>query len=137
MSGLPTAESTTLSQAIEQTVWDGVFTSAQAARGGQNYQQECQSCHLENLRGDGYAPALAGPDFSIRWTTLSVGDVFDAMATTMPPNAPGSLNDQIYIDIVAYLLERNWMPSGDVELTPDAAVLQSIVIAPKTAHEPK
>ena len=129
-SGPSAAELTASEQAVSQTVWDGVFTAEQAARGGQSYQQECEACHLENLRGDGYAPALAGPDFSIRWTTLSLGDVFDVMATTMPPEDPGSLSRQVYIDIVAYLLERNRMPSGDIELQSDAAALQSIVIAP-------
>ncbi len=47
------AESTALGQAVTQTVWEGVFTAEQAARGRRSYQQECEACHLENLRGDG------------------------------------------------------------------------------------
>ena len=44
------AESTALGQAVTQTVWKGVFTAEQAARGRQSYQQECEACHRENLR---------------------------------------------------------------------------------------
>ena len=121
---------------VKQTVWEGVFTAEQAARGRRSYRQECEACHLERLRGDGYAPALAGPDFSIRWTTLSVGDMFDTMATTVPPSATGSLSHQVYVDVVAYILERNRMPSGDVELPPDASALRRIVIAPTPADRP-
>ena len=62
--------------------------------------------------------------------------MFDTMATTMPPSATGSLSRQVYIDIVAYVLERNRMPSGDVELQPDAAALQRIVIVPTPTERP-
>lgn len=140
MSGPSVTESTAQGQAVTRTVWDGVFTTEQAARGRQSYRQECEVCHLERLRGDGYAPALAGPDFWIRWTTLTVGDVFNAMTMTMPPDAPGSLSGQVYVDIVAYVLERNRTPVGDVELQPDAAALQGVVIAaapPNQATNPR
>ncbi len=122
-------------QAVTQAVWEGIYTAEQAARGQQSYRQECEACHLERLRGDGYAPALAGPDFWIRWTTLTVGDMFDVMVTTMPPSAPGSLSGQVYVDIVAYVLERNQIPAGDIELQPDAVVLRSIIIAAMSAEQ--
>ncbi len=117
--------------AASQTVWEGIFTAEQAARGQRSYEAECEACHLKNLRGDGYAPALAGPDFSIRWTTLSVGDLFDTIATTMPDGDPGGLSPQVYIDIVAYLLEKNHAASGDSELLPDAPGLREIVMTAK------
>src|SRR5262245_42339619 len=41
------------------TVWDGVFTGAQAERGQSAYRERCQSCHGEKLEG-GVGPALAG-----------------------------------------------------------------------------
>ena len=134
-SGPLAAELIVPGQVVRQTVWDGVFTAEQAVRGRQSYRQECEACHLERLRGDGYAPALAGPDYWIRWTTLTVGDMFDAMVTTMPPSAPGSLSGQVYVDIVAYVLERNQIPAGDVELQPDAAALRSIIIAAMSADQ--
>ena len=61
--------------------------------------------------------------------------MFDAMVTTMPPSAPGSLSGQVYVDIVAYVLERNQIPAGDVELQPDAAALRSIIIAAMSADQ--
>ena len=40
------------------SVWDGVFTDEQATRGEITYEQECATCHLADLLGDGIAPAL-------------------------------------------------------------------------------
>ncbi len=121
-------ESTTPGQAAKRTAWEQVYTAEQAARGQQSYETQCQSCHLETLRGDGYAPALAGSDFSIAWTGRSVGDLFGSIATAMPPEDPGVLSPQVYVDIVAYLLQRNHMAAGDAELLPDAESLQEISI---------
>ena len=35
--------------AADKTVWDGVFTSAQATRGGAVYATECSGCHRDGL----------------------------------------------------------------------------------------
>ena len=40
------------------TVWDGVFTEAQASRGEAAYGRSCAVCHKEDLLGGGTAPAL-------------------------------------------------------------------------------
>ena len=107
---------------------DGVFTAEQAARGADAYQQECAQCHLEDLLGDGIAPSLIGAPFHFRWSELSVGDMLVAIRTTMPQGAPASLSPRAYVDIVAYMLERNDFPAGDVELPTDQDVLESIII---------
>src|SRR5688572_1604854 len=39
-------------QSRPQTVWDGVFTEAQAARGQNEYKQACAACHKDDLLGD-------------------------------------------------------------------------------------
>ena len=38
-------------QAPAKTVWDGVYTEAQAARGRSAYQQHCAECHGGSLEG--------------------------------------------------------------------------------------
>ena len=110
------------------TVWDGVFTAAQAQRGETTYEQECATCHLADLLGDGIAPALTGAAFDFRWSDLSVGDMFAALRATMPQGAPASLSPQGYADIVSYLLQKNDFPAGDNELPADEAVLNTIII---------
>ena len=46
----------------------------------------------------------------------------------MPAGAPGSLDGQTYVDIVAYILQFNGMPAGNQKLMPDLQALEKIVI---------
>ena len=46
----------------------------------------------------------------------------------MPAGAPGSLDDQTYIDIVAYILQFNGMAAGNQKLMPEVEALEKIVI---------
>jgi mono/diheme cytochrome c family protein len=110
------------------SVWDGVFTEEQATRGEIAYEQECATCHLADLLGDGIAPSLTGAAFNFRWSDLSVGDMFVAIRATMPQGAPASLSPQGYADIVSYLLMKNDFPTGDMELPASDEVLSSIMI---------
>ena len=54
----PAAQST---PPATRTIWDGVFTQAQADRGRDQYRQSCASCHKADLLGESAAPPLAGP----------------------------------------------------------------------------
>jgi hypothetical protein len=47
----------------------------------------------------------------------------------MPPKAEHSLSDQVYLDIVTYILKFNKVPAGDQELKPDLEILKQITIA--------
>ena len=49
----------------------------------------------------------------------------------MPREEPGSLKDETYIDILAYLLQQNGMPAGKTELKADSAQLKAITIVRK------
>ena len=118
-----------------ESIWDGVYTERQAARGRQIFQSECTSCHPA-MDGDGDgggadAPSLAGAEFLQRWAGRSVGDIFVLMRTTMPPNAAASLAREAYLDILAYLLKSNQYPAGSRELAAETALLESIVIEQK------
>jgi mono/diheme cytochrome c family protein len=108
------------------TVWDGVYTDAQAARGQAVYQKECATCHQDNLRGDGLAPGLIADAFAYRWQDDPVGDLFIVLKATMPADRPSSLRDKEYADIVAYLLKMNNYPAGHKDLSDDVADLQQI-----------
>jgi len=127
-TGSGEAEGTGIAQGGEPSVWDGVFTTEQATRGEIAYEQECATCHLADLLGDGIAPALTGAAFDFRWSDLSIGDLFASLRATMPQGAPASLSPQGYIDIISYLLTKNDFPAGDMELPASDEVLNSIMI---------
>jgi mono/diheme cytochrome c family protein len=100
------------------STWDGVYTSGQAARGKQQYDASCASCHSEDLSG-GEARPLIGTRFWEAWGEDSLGSLLGLINTTMPRTGPGSLSRQAYLDIVAYILQKNDYPPGADELTMD------------------
>jgi mono/diheme cytochrome c family protein len=106
---------TTLAQ-VPATVLDGVYTAEQAERGHVAYETYCIGCH-EGTEADG--PALIGRPFIDRWREDKLQSLFMFMKTNMPGNTPGSLDDRVYADIVAYILEGNSLPAGERELSPD------------------
>lgn len=107
---------------------DGVFTSAQARRGRRVYNQNCASCHGQQLRGGEMAPGIAGREFIVFWTELPVGSLFERIKVSMPEDGPGRLSDEEYTDVVAYILDRSDYPSGDTELPADKEALDRIMI---------
>lgn len=115
-------------QETTSSTLDGVFTSAQARRGRRVYNQNCASCHGQQLRGGEMAPGVAGRDFIVFWTEIPVGSLFERVRMTMPEDGPGRLSDQEYSDVVAYMLDRNDYPSGETELPVDKAALDRIMI---------
>jgi quinoprotein glucose dehydrogenase len=113
-----------------RSVWDGVYTDAQAKRGRDSYEYSCATCHGPDLDGDPGrdVPALYGEDFTDEWSKHSVKDLFDLIKKAMPKDSPGSLRAETYVDIVTYLLQANEFPSGGEELAADATVLERIRI---------
>ena len=100
----------------------GVFTAAQAESGRATYERECAVCHQSNLQGTFEAPQLAGESFLLFWGDLSPGDLFVRISGSMPPGQAGSLTDEAYLDVVAYLLQANGAPAGGAALTQAASV---------------
>ncbi len=113
------------------TVWDGLYTAAQAARGKALYTDKCALCHGADLGGHEMAPALAGSTFIDNWSSQSVGDLAERIHTSMPLNDPGSLRVRQVADIVAYILGDNGFPAGSVELASEPMLLQQISIVPE------
>ncbi len=121
------------------SVLDGVYTLEQAQRGEQVYRKVCGYCHRDDLSGGGSedgAPPLVGLGFFSRWRDRSVADLSDTIAATMPWEAPNSLPQQAYLDIVSFLLKANHLPAGDVELSPELLELDDILFA-ATAPTPR
>ena len=113
-------------QAQAVSVWDGVYTEAQADRGAAGFAAHCASCHGASLGGTGEAPALTGPQFLSDFDGLSLGDLFDRIRTTMPQDNPGGLTRDQYADILAFLLKSNGMTSGAKELDRRSEYLKAI-----------
>jgi len=109
------------------------FTAAQVARGAEAYQAKCQSCHGPGLEGSEGSPPLAGSFFASQWGGLSVGALFDAIATTMPAGKPGTLAPSETADIVAYILCRNGAQPGAAALTTARRDLDAKMAAESTA----
>ncbi len=125
LSAEPTAGQT-------RTVWDGVYTEAQAERGREHYRAICGHCHRDDLSGGGSeagAPALRGPFFLNQWRDRPLVDLFVTVGTTMPQQDPDSLRAQVVIDVVSYLLRQNDMPAGAAELPPRLDPLRNIVLS--------
>jgi len=113
------------------TVWDGVFSKDQAARGQAKYTQVCSNCHQGDLTGSDQAPSLAGGDFLDRWDGQSVGDLADRIRTSMPLDDVGSLNVQLSADLTAFLLQANNFPAGMDELKADRSAMKAIAFKRK------
>jgi mono/diheme cytochrome c family protein len=94
------------------TVWDGVYTAAQADRGRAQYETSCTACHRGGPRKD--------DAFMHDWSGSDVKTLFNQIRASMPAGAPSSLSDAAYLDIVAYILQVNAFPAGPRELVADA-----------------
>ena len=109
MASLGTAQTS----APRRTVWDGVYTEAQASRGLVAFGPNCGGCHA--LAAEGKAP-LAGEPFWKSFAQKTVGDLLGFVSTNMPNGTPGSLSEATYNDIVALMLKSNGFPAGTTEL---------------------
>jgi len=96
------------------TVWQGVYSETQAARGKVEYTTHCASCHRDDLSG--YNDILKGARFMEKNREAALHMFFEKTKTTMPRGAPASLTDKAYVDIVSYVLKVNEFPAGAAEL---------------------
>lgn len=115
------------------SVWAGVYSKAQAERGKDLYAKNCSKCHGENLQGKSLSdssapPSLRGDRFVTNWADLTLDDLHTRIQTSMPPDTPGSLKDEEYLDIIAFLLEQNAYPAGNDQLPSSSDGLKAIVI---------
>ena len=116
------------------TIWDAIYSEAQAARGKEVYSVSCVSCHAADLRGDSDAPSLRGMSFMFDWEGRSVGELFTTVQSQMPSENPNSLPAQNYLDVLAYIFQENNFPVGDEELSPEIDLLNQIGIVPESSR---
>lgn len=112
--------------AAATSTWSGVYTAEQAKLGQAVYTQHCAECHGQDLGGDGYAPALKGPDFMNNWNGLTVGELFDRIRVSMPPSDPNVASAKEKAEILAYLMKEHGFPAGATELASEVDVLKTI-----------
>ena len=135
--GLITTGVAATPQAGIKTVWNGIYSDAQATRGQQLYLENCSGCHGEDL--DGVA-ILKGFDFMERWREINVKGLYDFVSQSMPrvrngsPNRPGSLPEATYVSIISYIFKANGFPAGQTELTRDT--MKNIMIELKAGPSP-
>jgi len=106
-----------------RTTLGGVFSAAQASRGKDTYVMFCQGCHT--------LASHTGPAFMGSWKGKLLAELFQYIRYSMPKSEPGTLSDQEYAQVTAYLLQLNGMPDGSLELPADSAALGAIRIVPK------
>jgi mono/diheme cytochrome c family protein len=112
-----------------RTVADGVYTKEQAERGRNGYTVYCENCHAADLAGtnsgDSGAPPLKRDGFMLG---SDAGGLFTKIQETMPLDAPASLKDSDYADILAFIFQENGFPAGTVALPADRQQLGTIRI---------
>ncbi len=77
------------------------YTAAQVSAGSSVYSQHCLSCHGATLQGVS-GPALTGTAFA--HSNLSISQLYGIVVQQMPLTAPGSLSQNDYAAVMAYIL---------------------------------
>ena len=97
--------------------------SASVTRGESVFQEECSRCHV---------PVEMDMRLRARWVGRAGGDLYNTIRTTMPAETPGSLTNQQYIDVTAYILRAGSVAIGD-EVS--AETLTALTINPGVVTE--
>src|SRR4026209_873967 len=109
-----------------KTVWDGVYTEAQATRATGVFGASCAACHTLTPAG---TRRLSGETFWQSNTQKSVAELLAYVSKNMPNGNGGSLSPENYNDLVALILKSNGFPAGKSELT--AASVEGVQIVSK------
>lgn len=120
-----------LAQQPTPKIWDGVFTANQAMRGKAAFEGSCARCHNVALVGSERGPAIKGPVFLSHWEMDNLAGLFIKIRDTMPEGGPGTVSDEVKIDILSYVLQQNGFPSGAEELKLNLSSLEDIRMAKK------
>jgi mono/diheme cytochrome c family protein len=103
------------------------FTADQVASGAEIYARRCADCHGSTLDNGEFGGApLNGSYFQQHWGGGTVAGLVAYARAKMPPDRPGSLTDQNYADLTAFLLDANGYPKGDKQLPPDTPSQQAM-----------
>ncbi len=103
------------------------FTQSQATEGRKAYREHCAGCHGAKLEGIDVSPALVGQHFDLTWGGKSAAELYDHIRR-MPPEDPGTLSDEIYLNTLAYILKSNDFNEGSQPLPSDPTLLAGLTI---------
>jgi mono/diheme cytochrome c family protein len=131
VAAMPAGPATVRHPLAAGSVWDSVFTLAQAGRGETTFRATCASCHGDSLAGINDAPPLTGPDFHKTWDGNALSSLFNRISNDMPSDNPGTLASPQVAELVAFVLRYNGYPAGKVALPAAAESLSQIKILPK------
>ncbi|WP_411281377.1 HupE/UreJ family protein [Gemmatimonas sp.] len=106
-------------QAPKSTV-QGVYTPAQATKGKSVFNGACLGCHT--------TASHMGAAFELRWFGRPLSELYGYLSNLMPKSAPGTLTEDEYVWVTAYILKLNGMPAGKVELNAEPAWLKAVRI---------
>lgn len=94
----------------------------QIAAGREVYTADCAQCHGENGEG-GTGPLLIGGNKRIA-SYQDTKRLYDYVSTTMPFDEPGSLTQEQYWNVIAYLLDANDLLPQETVLGPDTEPIE-------------
>ena len=107
-------------EAQPRTTMAGVYTTEQATKGREVFTSNCLGCHTTATH--------MGPAFQNKWFGRPLFDLYDYVSQAMPKAAPGSLTEDEYVWVTAYILRLNGMPAGRTELNPEPAWLKGVKV---------
>jgi mono/diheme cytochrome c family protein len=103
-----------------RTTKSGVYSAEQADRGQLVYSGMCKNCHTPESH--------TASTFTSKWNGKPLLDLYYYITEQMPKNAPGTLSEEEYADVLAYVLKLNRMPAGSNELSYNPENLKTIRI---------
>ena len=93
------------------------LTVGQLAEQGKTVLATKGSCHGESGQGL-RAPAIIGPNAQLTKYN-NAKQLLDYIRSTMPANAPGSLTQQEYLQVLCYILLQNKFVAADTAIDPN------------------
>ncbi len=106
-------EATPQTNGNQRSVWEGVYTEAQARDGQVLYETNCIKCHGRDTGGFA-AKELYGDRFFERWREDTLDSLYSFMQN-MPPDG-AALSAPEYMNILSHILWANGFPPGPARL---------------------
>ncbi|MGB4248109.1 MAG: c-type cytochrome, partial [Pseudohongiellaceae bacterium] len=102
----------------------GHAQDASVARGQEVFEADCSRCHV---------PVEMDARLRARWVGRSGGDLYNLIRTTMPAETPGSLTNDQYMDVTAFILQAGNITIPDGQIS--QAALTALTITPGAVAE--
>lgn len=120
------AGSVTIAQAQSLDSNSLTLNNEQVAEGRKIVGQSCSECHGVTLRG-ALGPALRDEGFTGSWGQRPLTALHDYTTSAMPPAGPGTLSEEQYNAIMAFILSNNGFEKADDGVAITAENLGEIV----------